>query len=63
MIPLESPVPEIGTPGSGSRGWKRDDGSRIEARSESDGNRHRTLQLARQPLTLQLTMCFGDFRE
>ena len=37
MIPLESPVPEIGTPGSGSRGWKRDDGSRIEARSESDG--------------------------
>ena len=37
MIPLESPVPEIGTPGSGSRGWKRDDGSRTEARSESDG--------------------------
>ena len=26
MIPLESPVPEIGTPGSESRGWKRDDG-------------------------------------
>ena len=37
MIPLESPVPEIGTPGSGSRGWKRDHGSRTEARSESDG--------------------------
>ena len=27
MIPLESLVPEIGTPGSESRGWKRDDGS------------------------------------
>ena len=37
MIPLESPVPEIGTPGSESRGWKRDHGSRTEARSESDG--------------------------
>ena len=37
MIPLESPVPEIGTPGSESRGWKRDDGSRAEARSERAG--------------------------
>ena len=44
MIPLESPVPEIGTPGSEigtpgseSRGWKRDDGSRTEARNESAG--------------------------
>ena len=37
MILLESPVPENGTPGSGSRGWKRDHGSRTEARSESDG--------------------------
>ena len=37
MTPLESPVPEIGTPGSESRGWKRDDGSRTEAQSESDG--------------------------
>ena len=37
MIPLESPVPEIGTPGSESKGWKRDDGSRIEARRESAG--------------------------
>ena len=38
MIPLESPVPEIGTPGSGSGGWKRNQGSRTEDRSESDGN-------------------------
>ena len=37
MIPLESPVPEIGTPGSESRGWKRGDGSRTEARRESAG--------------------------
>ena len=37
MIPLESQVPDIGTPGSESRGWKRDDGSRTEAQSESDG--------------------------
>ena len=37
MIPLESPVPEIGTPGSGSGGWKRNHGSRTEDRSESDG--------------------------
>ena len=35
--PLESPVPEIGTPGSVSRGWKRDDGSRTEAPRESAG--------------------------
>ena len=37
MIPLESPVPEIGTPGSVSGDWKRGNGSRTEARSESDG--------------------------
>ena len=37
MIPLESLVPEIGTPGSESRGWKRDDGSRTEDRRESAG--------------------------
>ena len=37
MIPLESPVPEIGTPGSGSGGWKRNHGSRTEDRSESNG--------------------------
>ena len=30
MIPLESPVPEIGTPGSVSGDWKRDHGSRTE---------------------------------
>ena len=37
MIPLESPVLEMGTPGSVSGDWKRSHGSRIEARSESDG--------------------------
>ena len=30
MIPLESPVPEIGTPGSVSGDWKRGNGSRTE---------------------------------
>ena len=30
-------MPEIGTPGSGSGGWKRNHGSRTEDRSESDG--------------------------
>ena len=33
MIPLESPVPEIGTPGSESGGRKRVHGSRPAARS------------------------------
>ena len=37
MIPLESPVPEIGTPGSVSGDWKRDHGSRTEAHRESGG--------------------------
>ena len=37
MIPLESPVPEIGTPGSVSGDWKRGHGSRTEARCESAG--------------------------
>ena len=37
MIPLESPVPEIGTPGSESGDWKRRHGSRTEARRESVG--------------------------
>lgn len=37
MIPLESPVPEIGTPGSESGGRKRTHGSRPAARCESAG--------------------------
>ena len=37
MIPLESPVPEIGTPGSESGGRKRAHGVRTAARSESAG--------------------------
>ena len=37
MIPLESPVPEIGTLGSVSGDWKRDYGSRTVARRESVG--------------------------
>ena len=37
MIPLESPVPEIGTPGSESGGRKRAYGLRTAARCESAG--------------------------
>ena len=37
MIPLESPVPEIGTPGSESGGRKRAHGTRTAARCESAG--------------------------
>ena len=37
MIPLESPVPEIGTPGSESGGRKRAHGIRTAARPESAG--------------------------
>jgi len=53
MIPLESPVPEIGTPGSVSGGletrpWEPDWGPERKRR-----NSHRTLKLARQPPTLR----------
>ena len=37
MIPLESPVPEIGPPGSESGGRKRAYGTRTAARRESAG--------------------------
>ena len=37
MIPLESPVPEIGPPGSESGGRKRAYGTRTAARCESAG--------------------------
>ena len=41
MIPLESPVPEIGPPGSESGGRKRTHGSRPAARGESGRKSHR----------------------
>ena len=41
MIPLESPVPEISTPGSESGGRKRTHGSRPAARCESSRKSHR----------------------
>ena len=52
MVPLESPVREIRTPGSVSRGWKRTYGSRTERRRESVRISHRTLRAPRHLLTL-----------
>ena len=52
MIPLESPVPEIGPPGSESGGRKRAYGSRTAARCESAGMSHRALPVTRLPSTL-----------
>ena len=45
MIPLESPVPEIGTPGSESRGWKRDDGSRLRPGTKAPESGKKMLML------------------
>ena len=52
MIPLESPVPEIGTPGSESGGRKRTHGSRPAARRESAGQATDPLPATRLPSTL-----------
>ena len=52
MIPLESPVPEIGTPGSESGGRKRTHGSRPAARRESAGRATDPLPTTRPPSTL-----------
>ena len=52
MIPLESPVPEIGTPGSESGGRKRTHGSRPAARRESAGQATNPLPATRLPSTL-----------
>ena len=52
VIPTESPVREIRTPGSTSRGWKRTYGRRTMHRRESVRRMPRTLRAPRQPLTL-----------
>ena len=52
MIPLESPVPEIGTPGSESGGRKRTHGCRPAARRESAGSATDPLPATRLPSTL-----------
>ena len=53
MIPLESPVPEIGTPGSESGGRKRAHGCRTAALRESAGQATEPLPATRLPSTLQ----------
>ena len=65
MIPLESPVPEIGTPGSGSWGWKRNQGSRTEDRSESDGNATGPYRRRASPrlYSVCLGVGFGQFED
>ena len=52
MIPLESPVPEIGTPGSESGGRKRAYGLRTAARPRKRRTSHRALPVTRLPSTL-----------
>ena len=52
MIPLESPVPEIGTPGLESGGRKRAHGCRTAARRESAGRATDPLPATRLPSTL-----------
>ena len=56
MIPLESPVPEIGTPGSESGGRKRAHGTRTAARCESAGRATDSLLVTRLPSTLLATV-------
>ena len=51
-VPLESPVPEIGTPGSESGERKRAHGPRIAARCESAGSATDALPATRLPSTL-----------
>ena len=58
MIPLESPVPEIGTPGSESGGRKRAYGYRTEARCESAGRATDPLPATRLPSTLRVDRPF-----
>ena len=52
MIPLESPVPAIGTPGSESGGRKRAHGLRTAARPRKRRTSHRALPVTRLPSTL-----------
>ena len=52
MIPLESPVPEIGPPGSESGGRKRAHGNRSAARLRKHRMSHRPLPATRLPSTL-----------
>ena len=52
MIPLESPVPEIGPPGSESGGRKRAYGLRTAARLRKRRTSHRALPVTRLPSTL-----------
>ena len=52
MIPLESPVPAIGTPGSESGGRKRAYGLRTAARPRKRRTSHRALPVTRLPSTL-----------
>ena len=53
MIPLESPVPAIGTPGSESGGRKRAYGLRTAARPRKRRTSHRALPVTRLPSTLR----------
>ena len=52
MIPLESPVPAIGTPGSESGGRKRAYRLRTAARPRKRRTSHRALPVTRLPSTL-----------
>ena len=52
MIPLESPVPEIGPPGSESGGRKRTHGTRPAARLRKRRISHRPLPATRLSSTL-----------